>query len=314
VPRGGPAFLESWAEYRGFTSVQYHELQGYGNPFIPQWWLWPVNSVNVTVRFGEDELRRLDELAQRMGKTRSDVIRDLISRFDEALREEVEKERRKWMTIGFVGALESAVLDPKVVLRFVRRNVDVLGYPDFLIGMVKVKNRVVVFSHHDKIGSQLLSLVRSRIEEDVRKEEEEVEMEDSEDEDAGGVRVVQVRVPASRPARPNTVHAIPAAAKYKLIITNKPAPPIARPTAAKAVGKPASNGGGEWAPKLRQPLPYRKTKNWLLLANLMPVARLIHKPGIPTLRPVLMVVGKESASPVGHGINHGIRRRLCYGG
>jgi hypothetical protein len=206
-----------------------------------------VGTTNVTVRLNEDELRRLDELSQRMGKTRSDVIRSLINNFNEALRQEVERERKKWMVMGFVGALESMILDPTLVLRFVRRNVDVLGYPDFLIGMVKVRNRVVVFSHHDKIGSQLLSLVRTRIEEEVRHEEMEIEQEDVEDEGVNVGRAAQIRIPASRPARPNTVHAIPAAAKYKLIITNKPAPPIARPTAAKAVGKPASNGDGSGA-------------------------------------------------------------------
>lgn len=51
-----------------------------------------MGTVNVTVRFNEEELRKLDELAERMNKTRSDVVRDLIGKFDELLKQEVEKE------------------------------------------------------------------------------------------------------------------------------------------------------------------------------------------------------------------------------
>jgi len=203
-----------------------------------------VGTVNVTVRFSEEELQRLDELTQRMNKTRSDVIRDLISRFDEVLKQEVEKEQRRWMTIGFIAALESEILDPEVVLRFVRRNVDVLGYPDFVIGMVRVRNRVVLFSHHDRIGNQLLQQVRAKVEEDVRKEEEEIEREGGEDEEDNVDRAMPVRIRASRPARPNTVRAIPVAAKYKLISNNKGAPPTVKPTATSTVGRVTTNNGG----------------------------------------------------------------------
>jgi hypothetical protein len=151
----------------------------------------------VTVRFNEEELRRLDELSQRMGVTRSDVIRSLINNFEEALRREVDREGRRWFALGFVSALESAVLDPEVVLRFVRRNIDILGFPDFLIGMVRVRNRVVVFSHHDRVGSQLINLVRSKVEEEVKREEMEIERE--EDEDGGeGVEGGTAPVNASR--------------------------------------------------------------------------------------------------------------------
>jgi hypothetical protein len=201
-----------------------------------------VNSVNVTVRFNEDELRRLDELAERMNKTRSDVVRDLINKFDEVLREEVEKERRSWMLIGFMSALEEAILDPEVILRFVRRNVDVLGFPDFIIGMVRVRNRVVLFSHNDKIGSQLLSLVRSRIEDEVRREEAEIEREEDEDSEGGGATPVRIR--ASKPVRPNTIRVAPVITNHKLVSSNKAMPPIARPTAVAAVGRPVVSGGG----------------------------------------------------------------------
>jgi len=204
-----------------------------------------VGTVNVTVRFSEEELRRLDELAQRMGRTRSDVIRDLITKFDEALRQEVERERKRWITMGFVAALELAILDPEVILRFVRKNVDILGFPDFLIGMTKVRNRVVLFSHQDKIGSQLLNLVRARIEEEVRREEMEIEQEDGEDEEVNVGKATPMHIRASRPVRPNTVHAVPVAAKYKLVTTNRAALPVAKPTAASVVGKPVnSNKGG----------------------------------------------------------------------
>jgi len=193
----------------------------------------------------EEELRKLDELAQRMGRTRSDVIRDLISRFDEALKQEVERERKRWITMGFVAALELAILDPEVILRFVRKNVDILGFPDFLIGMTKVRNRVALFSHQDRIGSQLLNLVRARIEEDIKREEAELMREEGEDEEDNVGRAAQVRISANRPARPNTVHAIPVTAKYKLVTTNRANPPIARSTAIGVVGKPVnSNEGG----------------------------------------------------------------------
>jgi Arc/MetJ-type ribon-helix-helix transcriptional regulator len=203
-----------------------------------------VGTVNVTVRFGEDELRRLDELVQRMGKTRSDVIRDLISRFDEALREEVEKERRKWMTIGFVGALESAILDPEVILRFVRRNVDILGFPDFLVGMVRVKNRVVLFSHHDRIGSQLLNLVRSKVEEDIKREEAELMQEDDGDEDTGGGKAASAHVRIRGPIKPGTPHAIPGTHRYEVLINSRATAPILRSIATGAMNKATANNGG----------------------------------------------------------------------
>ena len=190
-------------------------------------------------------MRRLDELAQRMNKTRSDVIRDLINRFDEALKQEVEKERRKWMAIGIVSALESAILDPELMLRFVRRNVDILGYLDFIIGMVRVRNRVVLFSHHDRIGNQLLQLVMAKLEEDVRREEVEIEREEENDEEVGVGKATPVRIRVSGAARPNTIRVALVPSKYKLLINNKATPPIARPTAATAVGKPVvSNGEG----------------------------------------------------------------------
>jgi predicted transcriptional regulator len=197
----------------------------------------------VTVRFGEEELRKLDELAQRMGVTRSDVIRNLINRFEDALRQEVEKERKRWVTMGVVGALESIILGPGLILRFIRRNVDILGYPDFVVGMVRVRNRIVVFSHHDRIGSQLLNLVRSRIEEDVKREEAEIEQEDDGDEDSEGGRAAQIRIPASRPVRLNTIRVAPVATKYRIMISNRSGAHIPRLTAVATAGRPGSSGG-----------------------------------------------------------------------
>jgi hypothetical protein len=148
------------------------------------------------------------------------------------------------MMTGFVGALEEAILDPEVVLRFIRRNVDVLGYPDFLIGMIKVRNRVVVFSHHDKIGHQLLQQVKSKVEEEIREEEAEIEQEDDGDEDTGGGKAASVHVHIRGPIKPGTPHAAPASTKYKLVITNRAAPPIVRSIAVVATGKSAASGGG----------------------------------------------------------------------
>ena len=202
-----------------------------------------MGTVNVTVRFNEEELGRLDDLAQRMNKTRSDVIRDLVNRFDEVLRQEVENERKKWMIIGFVGALESVILDPEVILRFVRRNVDVLGYPDFLIGMVRVRNRVVVLSHHDKVGNQLLQLVRAKVENEVRREEAEIEREEDEDKEVGDGRSASAYVIVHRGVSPRTPHVTPVSTKYKLMITNRAAPPIARPTAVAAASRSGDSGG-----------------------------------------------------------------------
>jgi Arc/MetJ-type ribon-helix-helix transcriptional regulator len=260
-----------------------------------------VNSVNVTVRFGEDELRRLDELAQRMGRTRSDVIRDLIARFDEMLREEVEKERRRWMMIGFVAALESEILDPEVVLRFVRRNVDVLGFPDFIIGMVRVRNRVVLFSHHDKIGSQLLSLVRSRIEDEVRREEAEIEREEDEDSEGGGATPVRIRV--SRPIKPSAPHAVPGPHRYKILVSSRNALPAARPTAVAAAGRPGGGGSGGAETTANASV----AENQKLASTGLPIAG--DSTGLQTRNPNSQATtnggGLVLARPVGQGANHG---------
>jgi hypothetical protein len=264
-----------------------------------------VGTTNVTVRFSEDELRRLDELAQRMGVTRSDVIRSLVNNFDTALRQEVDREGRRWFALGFVSALESVILDPGVILRFVRRNVDILGYPDFVVGMVKVKNRVVAFSHHDKLGHQLLSLVRSRIEEEVRREEAEIEREGDEDEDTGGAGASQMPVVIRRGAHQRTPRATPETIKYKLVTSGRAAPPIARPTAAKAVGKPASNDGGSGAKAAGAVSVSKNQKSG--------------STGIPTTHNSATTQakapnpqtsgngsGRDTPNPVGQGANHGL--------
>jgi hypothetical protein len=236
----------------------------------------------------EDEIRKLDELAQRMGKTRSDAIRDLISKFDEALRQEVEKDRRKWMAIGFVGALEFAILDPTLILRFVRRNVDILGYPDFLIGMVKVKNRVVVFSHHDKLGHQLLQLVRSKLEDEVRREEAEIEREEDEGEEVSVGGTTQVRIPVSRPIKPSVSHVTPASTKYKLVITNRAAPPIVRSIAVAATGKSAVSGGGGDA-KAASNTSVSENKKSAILSYPLLINHLLHRLRGLILRPVSLL-------------------------
>jgi len=265
---------------------------------------YPVGSINVTVRFGEDELRRLDELAQRMGRTRSDVIRDLIAKFDETLREEVEKERRKWVTVGFVSALELAITDPGIVLRFVRRNVDILGFPDFLIGMVRVRNHVVLFSHHDRTGGQLLQLIRSRIEEEIRREEAEIEREEDEGEEVGDGKATPVRIRVSGGDRPNTIRVAPVPSKYKLLINNKATPPIARPTATSAVGRHASNGGGSGAKAAVNTTVPEKQK----LVTPSPPA--VNKSPTPQVENSNSQVGtndnsRDTQSPVGQAVNHG---------
>jgi hypothetical protein len=262
-----------------------------------------VGSINVTVRFSEDELARLDELAQRMGKTRSDVVRSLISRFDEVLKQEVERERKRWIMIGFVAALESAILDPEVVLRFVRRNVDILGYPDFVIGMVKVKNRVVTFSHHDKLGHQLLSLVRAKVEEEVKKEEAELMQEEGEDEDSEGGRATPVRVRVSRPVRPNTMHAIPVATRYKAIISNKSAVPIPKPTATTTMGKPVNNNGGSGAKSTASTTAPDSKK--LASAGMPTTSGLANtQPTSSNQRASTNGSGRDVPNPVGRGANH----------
>jgi hypothetical protein len=178
-----------------------------------------------------------------MGVTRSDVIRSLVNNFEEALRQEVGREGRRWFALGFVAALESVILDPKVILRFVRRNVDVLGYPDFLIGMVRVRNRIVVFSHQDRVGSQLLQLVRGRVEEDVRREEAEIEREEDEEEEAGGAKPIPTHPRVKVPIKPGTPHAVPGAHRYKVLVNSRGAPPVAKPIAANTVGRLVNNDG-----------------------------------------------------------------------
>jgi predicted transcriptional regulator len=258
----------------------------------------------VTVRFTEEELRRLDELAQRMNKTRSDVIRELIGRFDELLKQQAEEERRRWVTIGFTAALESAIIDPEIVLRFVRRNVDVLGFPDFLIGMVRVRNRVVVFSHHDRVGHQLLQLVKDRVEEEVRREEAELEQEEGEGEEGGGVRTAPAYVHIRAGVHPRTPRAIPVAAKYKLISNNKGAPPTVKPTAISTVGRVTTNNGGGAAKAVVAASMLEKQK--LVAASQPNTGNPVNsQPRNPNPQASANGSGKESASPVGHGINHG---------
>jgi hypothetical protein len=47
--------------------------------------------------------------------------------------------------------------------------------------MVKVRNRVVLFSHHDGSATNFLQLVKSKVKEEVRREEMEIKQ--------GGVRM-----------------------------------------------------------------------------------------------------------------------------
>jgi predicted transcriptional regulator len=264
-----------------------------------------VGTVNVTVRFTEDELRRLDELSQRMGRMRSDVIRDLISKFDEVLRQEVEKERKRWMAMGFTAALEEAILDPTLILRFVRRNVDVLGYPDFLIGMVRVRNRVLLFSHQDKIGNRLLSLVRAKIEEEVRREEAEIEREEDEGEDVGVSKATQVRIPASRPVRPNTIRVAPVATKHKLVSSNKAILPTAKPTAISTVGRVTTNNGGGAAKAVVATSMPEKQK--LVAASQPNTGNPVNsQPRNPNPQANADGSGKDAQKPAGQGANHGL--------
>jgi hypothetical protein len=239
-----------------------------------------------------------------MGLTRSDVIRSLINNFDEVLRQEVEKERKKWITMGVVGALESIILDPGLILRFIRRNVDILGYPDFVVGMVRVRNRVVVFSHHDELGHKLLQLVRSKIEDEVRREETEIEREGEDEEDVGVGRVVQMRTPASRPVRPNTIRVAPVAIRYKLISSNKAIPPAIKPTATSAAGKPVNNNGGSGA---------KSTAGTTVPGSKKLASGELAGVGLPNTYPIPSTPqvstngnSKDIQSPVGQGANHGL--------
>jgi hypothetical protein len=266
---------------------------------------WFVVNPTITVRLSEAELHKLDELAQRMGLTRSDVIRSLIARFDETLREEVEKEKKKWLAIGFTAALESAIIDPELVLRFVRRNVDILGFPDFLVGMVKVKNRVVLFSHHDRAGSQLLQLIRSRIEEEIRREEAEIEREGDEDEDTGGAGASKMPVVIRRGAHQRTPRAIPEVIKHKLVTSGRAAPPILRSIAVAATGKSAVSGGRDNAKAASNASVAEKQKS----ATLSPLA--VDKSPTPQVEGSNPQAGadgsgKDVPNPVGQGANHGL--------
>ena len=258
---------------------------------------------NVTIRMNEEELARLDELARRMNKTRSDVIRDLINNFDVTLRQEVEKERRRWMLIGFTAALEEAILDPELVLRFIRKNVDILGYPDFLIGMTKVRNRVVVFSHHDKVGDQLLRLVRAKIEEEVKREEMEIEQEEGEDEGGGGVKAIQVHIPVSKPIKPSAPHAAPGPHRYKILVSSRNALPAARPTAVAAAGRPGGGGSGGAETTANASV----AENQKPASTGLPIAG--DSTGLQTRNPNSQATtnggGLVLARPVGQGANHG---------
>ncbi|MDT7970515.1 MAG: ribbon-helix-helix domain-containing protein [Vulcanisaeta sp.] len=279
----------------------------------------------ITVRLGEEELRRLDELAQRMGKTRSDVIRDLIGNFDEALKQQVEVECRKAFAIGFASALELVILDPEVVLRFVRRNVDVLGYPDFLVGMVRVRNRVVVFSHQDRVGSQLINLVRGRVEKEIRREETEIEREDDEEEGTEDGKPITVHVPVRTGVRPSIPRGAPVPSKYKLLINSRGTPPTPRPIVADVGNRPTtdSEGGNAKAASNASVAEKQKSATTGIPTSTNPVVSQTRDSspqpssedgGTNSVRPVGQGLedghgggsGKGVPSPVGQGITHGL--------
>ena len=265
----------------------------------------------ITVRLGEEELRRLDELAQRMGVTRSDVIRDLINRFEDALRQEVEKERKRWVTMGVVGALESIILGPGLILRFIRRNVDILGYPDFLIGMVRVRNRVLLFSHHDKIGHQLLQQVKSKVEEEVRREEAEIEREEDDEGDVGVSGSAPAHVPVHRGVPPRIPRVTPVSTKYKLMITNRAAPPIVRSIAVAATGKSAVSGGGGDI-KATSNTSVSENKKSAILSQ-----PAVNKPPTPQVEGSNPQAGadgsgKDAQKPAGQGITHGLSGDFAF--
>ena len=262
-----------------------------------------VVNPTITVRLGEEELRRLDELAQRMGVTRSDVIRSLVNNFDETLRQEVDRERKRWMAIGFVDALELAITDPEIVLRFVRRNVDILGYPDFVIGMVRVRNRVLLFSHHDKIGHQLLQQVKSKVEEEVRREEAEIEREEDDEGDVGVSGSAPAHAPVHRGVPPRIPRVTPVSTKYKLMITNRAAPPIVRSITVAATGKSAVSGGGGDT-KATSNTSVSENKKSAILSQ-----PAVNKPPTPQVEGSNPQAGadgsgKDTQKPAGQGITH----------
>ncbi len=259
----------------------------------------------ITVRLSENELARLDELTRRMNKTRSDVIRDLINNFDEALRQEVERERKRWIAVGFVSALELAITDPEIVLRFVRRNVDILGYPDFVIGMVRVRNRVLLFSHHDKIGHQLLQQVKSKVEEDIKREEAEIEREEDDEGDVGvsGSAPVHVYVRASAPSR--ILRAAPTPTRYKSVGSSGGAPPIPRPAAVSAVDKPVIKGERGSAKAAATATAPEKQK---LVSTSSPTTHnsAATQAKAPNPQTSGNGSGGDTPNPVGQGANHGL--------
>jgi hypothetical protein len=87
--------------------------------------------------------------------------------------------------------------------------------------------------------------VRSKVEDEVKREEMEIEQEEGDDEEVGGNGAMTARPHVKGPTKLSTVRAVPGIPRYKLVISsNKSATPIPKPTATTTVGRSVSNGGG----------------------------------------------------------------------
>jgi hypothetical protein len=110
--------------------------------------------------------------------------------------------------------------------------------------MVRVRNRIVVFSHQDRFGRQLRLLVRGRVEEDIKREEAEIEREEDGGDDEGSGVAMTARLHVKGPTKLSAVRAAPGIPRYKIVISNKSVAAIPKPTATTTMGRPVVGNGG----------------------------------------------------------------------
>jgi len=128
-------------------------------------------SKTFSIRLSDEEFELLERRATELGVTRTDLIRMLLTRFNETMRAERERACRECAVLGAIYALESIIFKPEVIARFIRANADILGYPVFVVGLAKVGRKIVVFTHEDKYGKVALMSVMDMIKDDLLVEE-----------------------------------------------------------------------------------------------------------------------------------------------
>jgi hypothetical protein len=128
-------------------------------------------SKTFSIRLSDEEFELLERRATELGVTRTDLIRMLLTKFDETVRAERGSACRECAMLGVIYVLESIIFKPEVIARFIRANADILSYPTFVVGLARFGKKIVVFTHEDKYGKVALMSVMDMIKDDLLVEE-----------------------------------------------------------------------------------------------------------------------------------------------